>query len=251
MDNEKLEEAERLLHKIVNDPRIIPGIHNYCDRWCERCTHTVHCSVYHMEQQLDTKSEETNDSENQKFWEQLSLMFKLTAKLVYDKMKEHGIDPDSVSNEEVKVELDPDPVNQKAVVLSREYTMNVGQWVKERSEVFLAKHEILMNIGGANAKAIADAMDVVQYYFMMVSTKTYRAFLPIDDDEEPTDALGSAKIAIILIDRSTAAWVRIMEMFPQFEDDILGFLKQLSVVKRLLLEHLPSAMEFKRPGFDE
>ncbi|MDB5210640.1 MAG: hypothetical protein JWQ30_1467, partial [Sediminibacterium sp.] len=24
----------------------ISGIHNYCDRWCERCTFTNRCSIY-------------------------------------------------------------------------------------------------------------------------------------------------------------------------------------------------------------
>ena len=34
----------------------IPGIFNYCDRWCERCPLTARCSVYAMvedEQQAD------------------------------------------------------------------------------------------------------------------------------------------------------------------------------------------------------
>ena len=29
----------------------IPGIFNYCDRWCERCPLTARCRVYAMEQE--------------------------------------------------------------------------------------------------------------------------------------------------------------------------------------------------------
>jgi hypothetical protein len=31
--------------RIVNNPRHIPSIFNYCDRWCERCPLTLRCSV--------------------------------------------------------------------------------------------------------------------------------------------------------------------------------------------------------------
>ena len=28
------------LLKLATDPKYIPGIYNYCDRWCERCPFT-------------------------------------------------------------------------------------------------------------------------------------------------------------------------------------------------------------------
>ena len=34
------------IQQLVNDPRCIPGIYNYCDRWCERCAFTSRCSNY-------------------------------------------------------------------------------------------------------------------------------------------------------------------------------------------------------------
>ena len=36
MDKEKLK-------KLLKDERLIPGIYNYCDRWCERCSFTSRC----------------------------------------------------------------------------------------------------------------------------------------------------------------------------------------------------------------
>ena len=32
----------------ARDPKLIPGIYNYCDRWCERCPFTSRCMVYAM-----------------------------------------------------------------------------------------------------------------------------------------------------------------------------------------------------------
>lgn len=30
----------------AGDPRFIPGIYNYCDRWCERCPLSNRCLTY-------------------------------------------------------------------------------------------------------------------------------------------------------------------------------------------------------------
>jgi predicted protein tyrosine phosphatase len=33
------------LLKLASDPKFIPGIYNYCDRWCERCPFTSRCLI--------------------------------------------------------------------------------------------------------------------------------------------------------------------------------------------------------------
>jgi hypothetical protein len=33
------------LLKLASDPKFIPGIYNYCDRWCERCRFTSRCLI--------------------------------------------------------------------------------------------------------------------------------------------------------------------------------------------------------------
>jgi len=37
------------IFRLAGDPRFIPGIYNYCDRWCERCPFTSRCLTYAME----------------------------------------------------------------------------------------------------------------------------------------------------------------------------------------------------------
>jgi hypothetical protein len=75
------------------------------------------------------------------------------------------------------------------------------------------------------------------------------------DDEEDEyymyDNLGSAKIALIAIDRSIAALGYMLERMPEYEDDLLNFLITLSKIKNKVLAAFPKAMEFKRPGFDD
>ena len=43
MDKERMDE-------LAGDPRFIPGIYNYCDRWCERCELASRCLNYAMSQ---------------------------------------------------------------------------------------------------------------------------------------------------------------------------------------------------------
>ena len=33
------------LDEMMDDPRLISGIYNYCDRWCERCAFVERCAV--------------------------------------------------------------------------------------------------------------------------------------------------------------------------------------------------------------
>jgi hypothetical protein len=63
--------------------------------------------------------------------------------------------------------------------------------------------------------------------------------------------LGSSKIAVIAIERSISAFVYLLECLPNYEDEFLKFLANLSKIKKDLLKAFPKTMDFKRPGFDE
>ena len=39
----------RSLTQLADNPDLIDGIYNYCDRWCERCPFTSRCLVYATE----------------------------------------------------------------------------------------------------------------------------------------------------------------------------------------------------------
>jgi hypothetical protein len=65
------------------------------------------------------------------------------------------------------------------------------------------------------------------------------------------DANGSAKVAIIGIERSIAAWSGFLPHFPDQENSILDL---LVILKRLLMQvenAFPNARAFLRPGFDK
>ena len=61
----------RTLTELANNPDLIPGIYNSCDRWCERCPLTSRCLVYATEQE-DNDSSQTQDLHNEAFWQKLA-----------------------------------------------------------------------------------------------------------------------------------------------------------------------------------
>jgi hypothetical protein len=242
------DEIKHIFKTVTGGKDIIPGIHNYCDRWCERCTHTSHCSVFKIEQEMSRTNEEF-DVQNEKFWNSLSEMFKATAELMQEAMQKFNINP------EIEIPADDfisKSISSEMVVISRNYAMDVAKWIDQNRAIILERFTLLQNINVDNALLFSETIDVIQHYFMLVATKTYRASLVFDDEnDEADDARGSAKVTIIVIDRSISAWSVLLNHFPSKEDDILQFLKTLAQVRRLILVTFPTAMEFVRPGFDE
>ncbi len=70
-------------------------------------------------------------------------------------------------------------------------------------------------------------------------------------DEFPKDSDGSAKVALIAMDRSIAAWGELHRHFPDAEDDILDLLAHLDRLRRHAEQEFPAARAFVRPGFDD
>src|SRR5688500_10207507 len=80
------------LRKLAADPRFIPGIYNYCDRWCERCALSHRCLNYAMEQADDDADPSARDAGDERFWEKLHANFQLTLQMITEEAERRGID---------------------------------------------------------------------------------------------------------------------------------------------------------------
>lgn len=255
MESDK-EKYKRKLKELAGSDRFIPGIYNYCDRWCERCTMTNRCLSYAHEQELNdgVADPEANDLKNEKFWEQLRLSWEVAMELLYEGAKMHGVDLDNLPDVEI-----PEHKNSPAEELANQYGKEMHDWLETHHLNLKEKAEQLLIIHNTDEQALkfADAWEVLQYYFFFIGPKVSRAYLDLNEmleDEEYemiSDNLGSAKISIIAIDRSLEALTAMYPLLPDLEDDILNFMGSLSKIKKLLLHTFPSVMEFKRPGFDD
>jgi len=244
-------ETERYKQKIkdiAGRSTIIPGIHNYCDRWCERCAFVSRCTVGISEFEIDGPD---MDIKNKEFWEHMSMVFQATWEMIAEGAQEMGIDLDESNFEYVK------PVHHKteAEKLAEKYGLRLIKWLEKNEALFKQKAETFLLINENQLVTFQDAIDVIRWYSLFIAVKIHRAHLtPYDFDDKETDRYdknGSAKIALIGITRSLEAFLFLYNHLHELEDEILGYLADLSHIQKLMLKTFPKAMEFKRPGFDD
>src|SRR2546422_9635312 len=81
------------LIELAENPDLISGIYNYCDRWCERCPFTSRCMVYATERAESISDDpESQDINNAKFWQKLEGIFRETHALILEWAEEMGVD---------------------------------------------------------------------------------------------------------------------------------------------------------------
>jgi hypothetical protein len=232
-------------------PQYISGIHNYCDRWCERCRFTDRCRVYNSEQEYKAKHPYEDDDVDA-FFAHLSHIFGEIGKIVEKTAIEMGIDLDEIK-EEARTQTRDDEPHHPVIEIADQYSDKLHEWLKQKREDIKKTAETLAAISEDDASEFIDAIEIITWYIFFIAVKLRRALHKDDPDDEfeRYDMLGSAKIAIIAIKRSIAAYTIILRHMPEEEDNLLWFLTTLEKVRRICNELFPDAMGFIRPGFDE
>ena len=255
------------LKKLAKDPKYIPGIYNYCDRWCERCPFTSKCLNCTLVKEQFGDLEKI-DELNEAFWEKFSEMLHSTLTMIKEMAKEHGIDLDSVNMENEPTNDYTRKENSIAYLIShtsKNHAKSVEQWFKSNEYLFLEKEEEMNRIriisSQSNpiqeAESINDATEIIRWYQWQIHVKLERAIdsdsseESPDFDEFPKDSDGSAKVALIGIDRSMSAWKVLLTVFPEQARQILDFIAMLEHIKKSVETQFPDARNFVRPGFDE
>jgi hypothetical protein len=249
--------------------RNIAGIYNYCDRWCERCTFTSRCAVYEDESGLAPGE---LDIKNKAFWDRLGKNF-MKAKVLLQKAAEHyGVDLDAAQEEMQATEQRKERIKHESrqhpiSVLSFEYSGLGREWLKTQPGMLdrldALKTELTLGVESTDGakketSTIKDSLAVIQWYLAFIHVKLMRALMgkltfaeKQEQDEFPRDFDGSAKIALIAIERSMHAWSALFDILPDKEDDFLKILSLLEKIRAMVLNEFPKAPSFVRPGFDE
>jgi hypothetical protein len=247
----------------------IPGIYNYCDRWCERCSFGSRCAVYEGEASL---APDEKDSKNKAFWERLAINFSKAQGLLERAAAERGIDLNEIVKENIdfeqkeqqkRIQAESHPLPKlslRYLTLARVW-MDAQPGMKEK----LGSIQQQLDLGGESfveakitTDTILDALAVIQWYQTFIHVKFMSALMSksLNDDSDDKDDVqrdhdGSAKIGVIAVERSMQAWVKLYELFPDQEDHFLKILALLEKLKGMAVEEFPLAMAFKRPGFDD
>lgn len=248
----------RTLFELADSGKFIPGIYNYCDRWCERCTLSHKCITYAHENVMKDAccNPETNEIDNDKFWEQIRLSLEVTLDLITEDAKKMGICLcDNGESEDEKYE----PCEVEKLALS--YAGKMTQWLERYDEftgLFPLQEEI-EQLHKNNSNSVSDAIEIVRWYCYFIPSKINRAYFDIiyrksisdNNFDAVADNIGSAKVALLAVNQTIGALTVLYERLNNQEDELLEFLAMLSEIKERLLEEFPLAMAFKRPGFDD
>jgi len=261
---------------------LISGIYNYCDRWCERCPFTKRCLVFATEKADGAFDDsEIDDINNARFWQKLESTFKQVRRMIVDWAEEEGIDLETLEGEVLLADREQQRQDAKEHQLSlaaRRYAKLVQGWFEQELEIERRVHDD--TTGAANSVEedidVSDAIEVIRWYQFFIPSKIFRALMsfenqmsagaPVPDELREAagpvademfveisgnHADGSAKIALIAIDRSLNAWHILQRSLPEKTDSIVPMLVTLDRIRNATEATFPRARDFMRPGFDE
>lgn len=227
----------------------IDFISAYCDRWCDRCAFTTRCSQFAVKVATDmcggdfaagvelavgapppTSPEEQRRRDE--FLEWISACIPDQAEL------------DEIGREEAARN---ERIDEDALVTACDRMMLPAfDWLREHRQ-----------IASSRSARLAEAVDVIGWDVTLIAAKLHRAlhgrdeYLHDDREEDPVqnDWNGSAKVALISIRRSAAAWAIVAEELN--DDAAREMAAELRALEREALRAFPDAWRFKRPGFDD
>lgn len=242
----------------MNNDLFISDIFNYCDRWCERCPFTDRCAVF--------EEEDFSETEPTDFFRFLEGVLEETLSMVetFIKTEEPTLWQEWVDKiEEDWEEETATAFEEEMISLSKEY-YRLGRIFMDSRRPLLdqTKSDLYdqLEMGLHNQyrlDQLKDALAVIQWYLYFISAKVQRAIKGKNrswyDEFDPyqNDANGSAKIALIAIERSLTAWEVLRTFLPETTDDMLDMLVVLSKLRSGIHRLFPKTDLFIRPGFDE
>lgn len=228
----------------------IDFISSYCDRWCERCAYTDRCSAYAcqvavamcgdaaegLELALGTPQPEVGEKpEPPAAWLADFENAEPTA-------EERATSMAAEAARDERIEALP------LATLTRVYSLTSFEWLRDRAETLRTTADTV----------IVEALEIVAYDSAFIGAKVHRALdgrdrfehdEAFDDDAVQNDWNGSAKVALISVERSENAWQTIAAASA---DPVVAMLAdQLADLRELIIEAFPHARLFVRPGFDE
>jgi hypothetical protein len=225
----------------------IAFISSYCDRRCDRCEFAMRCSAYALEAATAMCDGDLAQGIELAIGTPCSIA-------VSDRpggdTPETGdvlaLESESYQREELardaRVEETP------LMKLAAATTMTAHCWLSLRRGALMAHDDVVLN----------EALQTASWDATFVPAKLHRALDGHDrhvrgdepeDDEIQNDWNGSAKVALLCLERSEHAWQIIADATR--EEAPASIAAAHADLQRLVLERFPFAMAFTRPGFDE
>ena len=222
---------------IARDPAIIPGVHHYCDEWCQYCPVTHRCLGFRCTEEFRRqRGRRGSDATFISMEEALSFTRELAA-----------LDGSSTADlDAIAANLPGRSGLQTADPLA------AVAWDYAVTAAFLFTDEAMASIGAGPRAAGPVPEEVVLWYHLRIYMKLVRALISLDrvpDGAHRLDeANGCAKLTLASIARSKAALVSL-----RAADDDRGIdplIDSLSALEHGIEARFPQARAFVRVGLD-
>ena len=261
------------LDDLGDDSRFVPGIYNYCDRWCERCPYTERCRTFAMGERMKREAD-AEDAEPQEAPQPANEAEPDAGDFFPEPDGEWEPEEDEEWDDEDFQEFQRREERKDRVARSHpcaraawRYTNMAEAWWKAHEAEVNEKLELLgaeppadpaAPDPGEEAILLQDATEVIGWHQHQIWVKLMRALHEDDHMKElaeemgfPKDSDGSAKVALVGMDRSIAAWADVGRLLPSAAESVEPMVELLVRLRRLAERQFPDARAFIRPGFDE
>jgi hypothetical protein len=224
----------------------IDFISTYCDSWCERCAFTQRCSHFAVTSALAMCDGDFNAAIELAIGparEPYSKPQKPLAERMADALADY--EPTQKELDEIGHEMEQRDARTRRHPLaesSKDYSVAAHRWLDAAPQPAIAD---------------SDALAVVQWDLFLIHVKIVRALngrdeyprgAPFEPSAVQSDWNGSAKVALISIERSERAWREIAAALHDEAATVLA--DSLATLRAAMSTEFPRAMQFRRPGFD-
>lgn len=259
------------LNTLVRTGGYIAGIHNYCDAWCERCPFTSRCFTFALEGE-EYPEPESLDIRHEAFWENLKETLHAGLAQLREIAELSGVERDADGAgdiEETERMEESLAMNHGCCHSARVYAGMVDRWfhhakglvwqeLPEDGDEYPAETPDPEEQDAAYFGAeLQEALEVVRWDQHQIAVKLHRAVRSQMNesrewlDDVAKDSEGSAKVALLGIDRSMAAWAEIESRFPLLSAETKEMQRHLRQMRAEVEKTFPGARSFIRPGFDK
>ena len=254
------------------NPHWIPGIHYYCDRWCERCEFSHRCLRFALAERIHGSGGARKMAGARTVFDALDRMFQETRHEL-DEAARSGIRSGDERSVAAHVAVEKRLHRRALSAGAREtkaaltYARIVDEWFNNELKLPLEHvrsleervHKGLIRVSDAKGDLVRlnESVEIIRWHQHLPYVKLCRALISrVEEDtaregSRNRDSDGSAKVALVSIEESIAAWTQVSEMFTEKTDSVLEILVHLTRLRRAIEQRFPKARKFKRPGFDE
>ena len=237
---------------------MIPGVYNYCDRWCERCVFARRCRVFRdarvMEQALERGQDPVQVLSN--------LAVAEYAEAERERSPAERAEWDHLMARANAMLAELNAEDAEARLKRRDAWIEAQPVIRDSREYGRLAIDVCVPLQGmlpVHGDVVRAAIDTVLHMATLIPAKVFRALAGLDAGESSDDdwdaarlddANGSAKVVQLAIAESRDAWTALCDI-PAIALVCQSMIGRLDGMDAELVRLFPGAPAFVRPGFDD